>query len=126
MWGQEGEPMEQARQAAEALEGILYPKLAARSRFGELLSQRPSASDRPVEIPPSLRTSLLLPEERQDLSQYPDVRIARMVRSIAKLTDWIVDVDPGGGAPEEHRALALKALRLSDQANRSRGIQGET
>lgn len=126
MWEQEGEPREQARQAAEALEGILYPRLAARSRFGELLSQRPSAPDRPVEIPPSLRSSLLLPEERQDLSQSPDVRIARMARSIAKLTDWIVDVDPGGAAPEVHRALALKALRLSDQANRSRGIQGET
>ena len=126
MWEQEGEPMRQARQAAEALEGTLYPKLAARSRFGELLSLPPSAPDRPVEIPPSLRSSLLLPEEWQDLRQSPDVRIARMVRSIAKLADRIVDVGPRGVAPDAHRALALKALRLSDQANRSRDIQRET
>ena len=49
-----------------------------------------------------------------------------MVRSIAKLADRIVDVGPRGVAPEAHRALALKALRLSDQANRSRDIQRET
>lgn len=118
--------MRQARQAAQALESTLYPKLAARSRFGELLSPPPSEPDRPVEIPPSLRSSLLLPEEWQDLRQSPGVRIARMVRSIAKLVDRIVDVGPRGVAPEAHRALALKALRLSDQANRSRDIQRET
>jgi hypothetical protein len=53
-------------------------------------------------------------------------RIARMVRSIAKLADRIVDVGPRGVAPDAHRALALKALRVSDQANRSRDIQRET
>ena len=120
MWDQEDEPMRQASHAAQALEGTLYPSLAAQSRFGQLLSLPPSEPGVPAQIPPSLRSSLLSPEEWQDLRQSPDIRIARMVRSIAKLTDWIVDTGPRGVASDEHRALALKALRLSDQANRSR------
>jgi hypothetical protein len=99
-----------ARRRLDASEYTAYLDAIANSRFKAILNEKiPPVSDR-VELPPSLRRSLITDEIRADRN-HPDIRIARRAETIARLA--AVARERGEVSEGLRRVLVIQAVRLA-------------
>lgn len=99
-----------ARKHLDAAEYTAYLNAIERSRFRAILNEKiPPVSDQ-INMPASLRRSLITDEIRADRS-HPDIRIARRAESIARLA--AVARERGEVSEGLRRVLVIQAVRLA-------------
>jgi hypothetical protein len=104
------DPFVEAKKHLDALEYTAYLDAIANSRFKAILNEKiPPVSPR-VEMPASLRRSLVTPEIRADRS-HPDIRIARRAETISRLA--AVARERGEVSDGLRRVLVVQAVRLA-------------
>lgn len=99
-----------ARKHLDAAEYTAYLNAIERSRFKAILNEKIPPVSEPVELPPSLRRSLITEEIRAERN-HPDIRIARRAESIARLA--AVARERGEVSEGLRRVLVIQAVRLA-------------
>lgn len=104
------EDRDRARRDLDAYEYSAYLGAIERSKFKAILNEKiPPVSPR-VEMPPSLRSSLVSDEDRLELG-HPDIRIARRAETISRLSDVVRE--RGEVSDGLRRVLVIQAIRLT-------------
>jgi hypothetical protein len=104
-----------AKQYLDALERQITDNAVANSKFKAILNEKdPPPSKLTVEIPPSLRGSIVS-DRVNELRSHPDFRIARRSLIISRLAQVISERKVQGGL---RRVLLTQAKRLEWLANR--------
>ncbi|MGB3303771.1 MAG: GIY-YIG nuclease family protein [Gordonia sp. (in: high G+C Gram-positive bacteria)] len=99
-----------ARHALDAYEYSAYLNAIEKSKFKAILNEKiPPVSAR-VEMPQSLRYSLVSEDDRIELG-HPDIRIARRAETISRLSDVIRE--RGEVSDGLRRVLVIQAIRLT-------------
>ena len=108
-WGLEGQPPGDTLDRAEF---TVYQQALAASRFSAVLNEGEIPAAELIDLPPSVRGSILTGEDRHN-REHPDLRIARRARTIADLARVISErrVRPG-----IRRTLWVQSQRLEHLA----------
>lgn len=110
-----------SRQLLDDLEFTVFQKVLAESRFGAVLNEKDMPKGALVELPNSVRGSIV-PPELIDKRKHPDVRIARRAMTIAALARVISERKVSRGL---RRTLQTQARRLEALAtDRLRDFDG--
>lgn len=96
------------RETLNRAEFTVYEQALRQSRFGAVLNEREVAPAEVMNLPPSIRASILSDELRQQ-REHPDVRLARRARTIAELARRISERQVTVGI---RRTLLAQAERL--------------
>lgn len=99
-----------ARKHLDAAEYTAYLNAIERSRFKAILNEKIPPVSEPIDLPPSLRRSLITDEIRADRN-HPDIRIARRAETIARLA--AVARERGEVSEGLRRVLVIQAVRLA-------------
>lgn len=83
-WDLEKRPPEEVRDTLNRAEFTVYQQATDASAFGTLLNETEISPTAPIDLPPSMR-STILPETERKNREHPDIRLARRARTIAEL-----------------------------------------
>ena len=96
------------KESLNRAEFTVYEQALQKSRFGVVLNEREVVPAEITTLPPSIRTSILSDELRQQ-REHPDIRLARRARALADLARRISERRVKVGI---RRALLAQAKRL--------------
>lgn len=107
-WELQDEAKDIAENIMNRAEFTVYQQAVAHSQFRVILNEKEIATAARIQLPLSIRASILSEEERR-IQSHPDTRIARRAQTIAKLARVISErsVQPG-----IRRTLLAQAQRL--------------
>ncbi|MYD93226.1 MAG: GIY-YIG nuclease family protein [Chloroflexi bacterium] len=111
-WDLEGDGKAHAKATLNKAEFTVYQKALRESAFNIVLNEEEIAETELVELPPSLRATILTAEDRRQ-REHPDVRLARRARTIANLARVISERRVKVGI---RRTLWAQAQRLEKLA----------
>jgi hypothetical protein len=95
-------------------EFTVFQRVLEASTFNAVLNEKDIAVAETVELPPSLRASII-PPDLYEARKHPDVRIARRANTIASLARVISERDVSPGL---RRTLLTQARRIENLAGR--------
>jgi hypothetical protein len=112
LWDMEGvsAKSKDAKRALDAYEYTAYLNAIEASRFKAILNEKIPPVSETVEMPPSLRWSLIDEEVREE-RKHPDIRIARRAETISRLA--AVARERGEVSEGLRRVLVIQAVRLA-------------
>ena len=112
LWDMEGVSAKnkEAKRALDAYEYTAYLNAIEESRFKAILNEKIPPVSETVEMPPSLRWSLIDEEVREE-RKHPDIRIARRAETISRLA--AVARERGEVSEGLRRVLVIQAVRLA-------------
>jgi len=112
LWDMEGVSAKNkdAKRQLDAYEYTAYLNAIEASRFKAILNEKIPPISEPVEMPPSLRWSLIDDEVREE-RKHPDTRIARRAETISRLA--AVARERGEVSEGLRRVLVVQAVRLA-------------
>ena len=99
-----------AKTKLDAYEYSAYLQAIRNSRFKAILNEKIPPVSQPVELPKSLRFSLVDEQAREELD-HPDIRIARRAETISRLSDVVRE--RGEVSDGLRRVLVIQAIRLT-------------
>ncbi len=111
-WHLDGAPREEAKDALNRAEYTVYQQAIEASAFSAILNEAEIAPTALIDLPPSVRGSILPAAERSS-REHPDIRLARRARTIAELARIISERKVKIGI---RRTLLVQAQRLEHLA----------